>query len=216
MNIIIISQDLKSDGKGEDRLLKLGHQISARGHGVTTLTSNGAVAMDLGRKKIGLFYQNGLTMIAFNVPGEDQNSLFKSAISDLKFARMTGKQLESLPRPGLILVKTPPLTAALPAMRLSRRLEIPLVVEIRELMPDALIEKKALKNGPVIKALKKLEQKIYEQASRIITVDDEKAALIKERLVERSKVRVVKDSSTLEQLLKDYERALDGYKLKMT
>ncbi len=215
MNIIIISQDLKSDGKGEDRLLKLGHQISACGHGVTTLTSNKAVAMELGRKKIGLFHENGLTMIAFNVPGEDRNNLFKSAISDLKFARMTGKQLESLPRPGLVLVKAPPLTAALPAMRLSRRLEIPLVVEIRELWPDALIANNALKNGLVIKALQKLEQKVYDQASRIITVDDEKAVLIKERVVERSKVRVVKESSALEKLLYDYEQALDGYKLKV-
>ena len=215
MNIIIISQDLKSDGKGEDRLLKLGHKISSRGHVVTALTSNGAVAMDLGRKKIGLYHENGLTMIAFNVPGSEGNSFFKRVFKDLKFARMTGKQLESLPRPDLMLVKAPPLTAVLPAMRLSKRLKIPYIVEIKELWPDALIAKNAVKFGPVIKALQKLEQQVYNQASGIVTLDDQKAALIKERLEERSKVRVIKEKSSLNEFLDDYEEVLKGYKLKL-
>ncbi len=211
MNILIISQYLDTKGKGDDdRLFTLGREMVSRGHAVTTLTSNGAVEMDLGRKKIGLFQQKGLNVIAFNVPYASEMTKAQKAFANLKFARMAGKQGRGLPKPNLILVKSPPLTAAIPALRLSAHYGVPLVAEFRELWPDALIERGNLKNGLIIKALKNLEQKIYEKANRIIALDQGLAEKIKERWIERAKVSVVEDTEDEEALIAGYKTALKG------
>lgn len=214
MNIFIISQSLDSKGKGDDRLFKLGREMASRGHAVTTLTSNKAVDMDLGRKKIGLFQKNGLTVIAFNVPYEREMSGIKKALANFRFARMAGKQGKNLPKPDLIIVKSPPLTAAVPAMKLSEYYRAPLVAEFRELWPDALIEQGNLKNGLVIKALQRLEQKIYEKANRIIALDEKVAGAIKKRLIERAKVSVIEDTEDEGLLIESYNRVLKGLGLE--
>lgn len=210
MNIFIISQSLDASGKGDDRLFKLGREMASRGHAVTTLTSSKAVDMDLGQKKIGLFHKNGLTVIAFNVPYKREMSGIKKAIANFKFARMTGKQGKNLPKPDLIIVKAPPLTAAVPAMKLSEYYRVPLVAEFRELWPDALIEQGNLKNGLAIKALQRLEQKIYEKANRIIALDEKIAGAIRERWIERAKVSVIENTEDEGQLIESYDRALKG------
>ncbi len=216
MNILIISQYLDTDGKGEDRFFKLGRELVSRGHTVTTLTSNGAVDMDLGRKKIGLFQKNGLNVIAFNVPYASEMTGVQKAYASLKFARMAGVQGRSLPGPDLIMVKSPPLTAAIPALRLSAYYGAALVVECRELWPDVLIERGHLKNALVIKALKRLEQDIYEKAGRIIALDQEVAKKIKERWVERAKISVIEDTEDEKALIAGYDSAFKGMGLEKT
>ncbi len=210
MNIFIVSEHLDSLEEGKDRLFRLGRELSSRGHAVTVLTGNQSVGMDLGRKNIGLSRKNGLNVIAFNIPSGGKPGLWQQALAGLKFARLAGRQGQNLPGPGLILAKCPPLTAALPAMKLSEYYRVPLVAEFRELWPWALVERGELSNGLIIKVLQGLEQKIYEKASRIIAPDQAVAERIQENLTERTKVRVVEDKGDSHLLGKEYDRALSG------
>ncbi len=208
MNIFIISQYLEANGKGEDRLFKLGREMVSRGHAVTTLTSNGAVEMDLGRKRIGFFQKNGLNVIAFNVPYANEMNNRQKVYATLKFARMAEKQGKNLPKPDLIVVKSPPLTAGIAAIRLAAHYRVPVVAEFREIWPDALIKRGDLKGGLLIKALNSMEQKIYEKAGRIIALNQGIADTIKARFVERAKISVVEDEGDEQALIAGYDKAL--------
>ncbi len=215
MNIYIISQYLDSKEKGDDHLFNLGRELGSRGHFVTALTSSGAVDFELGKKKIGLFKDGGLNVIAFNVPYKKEMSGLKKMLAHLKFARLSAEQGRNLPRPDLILARVPPLTAAWPALKLSERFEAPLVVEVEELWPDALIARGELKNRLVIRALKGLEEKTYAGAGRIITSDQKLARIIKERAGNADKVEVLEDSSDETALLAGYEQAIKKLSLDL-
>lgn len=196
--------------EGKDRLFKLGRELSSRGHAVTILTGNESVGMDLGPKSLGLTRKNGLNVIAFNIGTGGKPGLWRKAFAGWKFARMVSRQGKNLPKPGLILAKCPPLTSALPAMKLSEYYRVPLVAEFRELWPGALVERGELSNGLIIKVLKGLEQKIYEKANRIIAPDQAVAERIRENLIERVKVRVVEDKGDSRLLGQEYDQALSG------
>ena len=210
MNIYMIAQYLAPEGAGEDRILKLGRELVARGHDVTLMTGSGAVDLDLGQKRIGITELSGLRVIAFNVPHDFNMNRWSKLLGFIKFSRMAGKQGRNLPRPDLITAVSPPLTAAWPAVNLSRLYRVPLVVELRELWPDLPIKRGTLRNGLAIKAARRLEQKIYEQANRIVASDQEIAAAVGERLVEQARVKVVEEDSDERSLIEKYDLALAG------
>jgi len=210
MNIYMIAQFLVPEGAGEDRFFKLGRELVARGHDVTLMTGSGAVGLELGHKKIGITELGGLRVIAFNVPHDFNMNRWSKLLGFIKFARMAGKQGRNLPRPDLIMAVSPPLTAAWPAVNLSRFYRVPLVVELRELRPDVHIKSGTLGNGLAIKAARGLEDKIYKQANRIMTSDQEIAAAVRGRLVEETIVRVVEEDEDERSLIDNYDLALAG------
>ncbi len=210
MNLYIIAQYLDLNGTQEDRLLKVGQECIKRGHDVTVFTINRVADFDLGDKKIGLRQKNGLKIITFNVPLVREMGALKKGFAFLKFARMTGKQARQLPPPDVILTVSPPLTAGLPAMNLSKYYSVPLVAEIRELWPDGPVKRGTLKNGLMIKAARKLEQQLYEKADRIVALDEPIAGAIKERWVERVKLSVIEEDLSDDQLIEQYERVFRG------
>ena len=210
MNLYIIAQYLDLNGAQEDRLLKVGQECIKRGHDVTVFTINRVSDLDLGDKKIGLRQKNGLKIITFNVPLEREMGALKKGYAFLKFARMTSRQGKQLPPPDVVLTVSPPLTAALPAMNLSKSFNVPLVAEIRELWPDGPVQRGTMKNGLVIKAARKLEQQLYEKADRIVALNEPILGAIKERWVERAKLSVIKEDLSDEQLIEQYEKVFRG------
>jgi len=210
MNIYMIAQYLAPEGAGEDRFFKLGRELVARGHDVTLVTGSGAVGLELGHKRIGITELGGLRVIAFNVPHGFSMNRWSKLLGFFKFARMVGKQGRNLPRPGLIMAASPPLTAAWPAVSLSTFYKVPLVVEIRELWPDLPIKRGTLGNSQVIKAARRLEKRIYEKANRIVASDREIASAVRERLAEQTKVKVVEEDSDERSLIEKYDLAFQG------
>ncbi len=210
MNLYMIAQYLNLEGPQEDRLLKVGRGYQEKGHDVTVFTINRVQNFNLGSKKIGLIHKAGLKIITFNVPLEKEMGALKKAQSFLKFARMTGRQGKMLPKPDLILAVSPPLTATLPALSLSKHYGVPLVAEIRELWPDGPLERGTMQNGLLVKAARRLEQRLYEKAGRIVAWRDDIAGTVKERWVERAKVAVIEEGLSEEQLIDRYEQIFKG------
>lgn len=179
-----------------------------RGHQVTVFSGSTGVDIELNSKEIGLYKDEGLTMIVFNVPYEQQMSAGQKLRSYFKFSRMAGRQTRLLPKPDLLLVSTPPLSAAMPALKLKKEFAIPLVVEVRELWPDAPIQRGTLKNRLLIKGARNLEQKVYEGADRIIASGPGIAEAVKGRWVERAKVHTIPEGLDHEELMEEYQKVL--------
>ena len=201
MHIYIIAQYLNQQGRGEDRFWRLGREWVSKGHRVTLFTGGSGSGMELGRKNIGLQQKDGLTLVALNVPYSAEMSSFRKLLSYHRFARMAGKQGRLLPKPDLLVAATPPFSAARPAIKLKVHYGVPLVLEVRELWPDAPVERGALKNGLLIKRARRLEEYIYGEADRIVTRDPDTAGTVRERRAAESGVAVIPDS------LKDNELA---------
>ncbi|MFU8795005.1 MAG: hypothetical protein ACNA7Z_06500, partial [Dethiobacteria bacterium] len=107
---------------------------------------------------------------------------------------------------------SPPLSAALPAMKFSEDLKVPFILEINELWPDAPVERGKLSLGLLKKVAKRLESKAYSKAAYIIAGNQEIADLIKERSEERYKIMVAQGEPDQTKLLEIYDLVL-GKKL---
>jgi hypothetical protein len=209
MHIYIIAQYLNLTGQAEDRLYKLGRDIIFKGHQVTVFTISSGTDFKLEGKMIGLAQKGGLPTIAFNVPYDRNMSNRKKVSAYLKFARLASKQGLTLPEPDLIIATSPPLTAVIPALKLSKRYQVPLVAEIRELWPDAPIQRGSLKNRLLVKAARRLEENVYEKAGRIIAGSPEIYSTVKERLSDKSKITVMPAQTNEKEIIKTYERAIN-------
>ena len=91
----------------------------------------------------------------------------------LSFSVMSTLALFRRPRPDLLLVESPPLTAVLPAMVHQRLRRSKMVILLADLWPDTAIELGLLQeDGRTAKALFALERRAYRAAFRISPVTD--------------------------------------------
>jgi len=209
MHIYIIGQHLSLKDNGEDSFYKLAHHNVLKGHKVTVFASADGLGFDLGQKNIGLYQRDGITMVAFNVPYNEQMSSTQKLAAYIKFARMAGKQGRLMPKPEMLIAVTPPLSAAAPALKLKKFFEIPMILEVRDIWPDALVQRGMLKNHFLIKRLSNLVERYYEQSDRIVTSNREIAALIRERCSEQEKVPAVIGRSEDHEITMIYDRLIE-------
>lgn len=209
MHLYIIAQYLNLQAPGEDRFLKLGRDLVKQGHRVTIFTGTGGVGFELDQKEIGLYNDNGLTMVVLNAPYEQQMSSLQKLKSYVKFSRMVDRQARLLPKPDLLLVSSPPLSAAMPALKLKKYFGTPLILEVRELWPDAPIQRGTLKNSLLIKWARNQEEKVYLKADRIVASGAGIAEAVKGVIIERAKVYTIPDGLDDQEMLAGYKGALD-------
>ena len=208
MHLYIIAQYLNLPGLNKDRLFKLGLEWLSRGDQVTVFTMNEGTGLQLGKRKVGLAQSGGLNTVTFNVDYSLQASRSRKLYAYYKFACMVKKQGLQLPRPDLILAVSPPLTALWPALKLKEHFKVPLVVEIRELWPDALVQRGSLSGSLPIKAVTRFEQQVYEKADRIIAGGTGIADAIKARQPGRVKVTVIPEGLDERDMIRLYNEAM--------
>jgi hypothetical protein len=210
MHLYIIAQYLNLPGPGVDRLFKVGREWLDRGDQVTVFTMNDGTGLQLGRRKVGLTQSGGLNTVTFNVDYSLQASHSRKLFAYIKFARMVQKQGLQLPKPDLILAASPPISAVWPALKLKAHFKVPLVVEIRELWPDALVQRGSLRGSLFIKRVSRFEEEVYENADRIIAGGTGIAEAIKERQTQRAKITVVPEGLKDTELIRLYGEAMAG------
>ena len=211
MHLFIIAQYLNLPGPGNDRLFKLGREWLSRGDQVTVFTMNEGTGLQLGRRKVGLIQSGGLNTVTFNVDYNLQARRSRKLFAYFKFARMVQKQGLQLPRPDLILAVSPPLAALWPALKLKEHFKVPLVVEIRELWPDALVQRGSLRGSLPLKAVTSFEQQVYEKADRIIAGGVGIADALKARQPERAKITVIPEGLDERDIIRLYDEAMAGF-----
>lgn len=159
----------------------MGQVLASGGNTVTVLTGNSLLKLPLDKKKIGLLQIDGMGIIAFNIPYyKNMNRLQKYRALNT-YNRWVLLQGRRLPRPDFIIASSPPLTASIAALKLSRHHKAPLILEIWEIWPDALIQRGTLNNKAIIAQLRRWEQKVYAGASRIIAASTEIANLLRDK-----------------------------------
>lgn len=155
------------------RSYEIAKKLVKRGHEVCVITTDTFLINEVPYKEengIKFFIVDGIEIRAkkneySNYMGTYQR--IKSFLSFMNGAYSIGKKIENA---DLIFSTSTPQTIAIPTLRLKRKLRIPYVFEVRDLWPEAPRQMKAIKSKFILKMLKRLEKRTYNQAEHIIAL----------------------------------------------
>ncbi len=184
MKITIIAHyPSKIEGEKEKgRFLYLGEMLSERGHEVTMLVSDFKHATKQRRLFFSKEYRTHI--IALHEPGYKRNISLNRLWSNFQWGKNVLKYLSTHEKPDVIYCAVPSLTAGVKASGYCREKNIPFLVDIQDLWPEAFalaIRNKYLQT--VFKPLEWYVNRIYKAADSIIAVSETyaKRALIVNR-----------------------------------
>lgn len=211
MHIYIIGRYLNPPGPGEDRLMGIGRYWAGQGHKVTVFLPASGRELNLAGKAIELTEEDGLVLVAFNVPGAGKEGKRIRRKGDRIFCRLLGSQGRQLPEPGVILAVAPPLSTAGAAGELRRELNVPLILEVREGFAEEAAGRGYLA-GLFARSTLRKEENLLASASAIAVEGKNAAARIEARLPEESKnkVKILEGRESNEELITFYDCLLPG------
>ncbi len=96
-----------------------------------------------------------------------------------------------LKSPDIILTPSPPLTNGLFAILLAKIKGSKSIYNVQEIYPDLLIDLGYLKNGFVIKLLKKIEGLVYNMSDAVTTIDNQFHTIINSRIKKKDNLLLI-------------------------
>ena len=135
---------------------------------------------------------------------------YRRMLGFLNFVRLAKKVGRNLPRPDVVFASHTPLTIGLAGIDLGRHFKVPLVFEVRDLWPQALINLEVLTNPLVIWWLRRMERRIYAASQHIVALSPGmKAGILSTNVVNEDDVTVIPNASDLDLFDPHLDRA-DG------
>lgn len=174
MRIWIVNQyALPSTESGGTRHFTLASELLGRGHEVYIIASNIHYASRQPMEKYaGLQQFEGVPFLWLKTPaysGNGVDRLWNNLVFTWRL--LTDDNVKRLPRPDVIVGSTPHPFAVWAAGRLATRFRVPLVMEVRDLWPQSLVDLGALApRHPLVGALGILERYLYRRSERIISL----------------------------------------------
>lgn len=154
------------------RSYEFGRLLVERGHQVTVVSGTSALEPWLGptvHDGPRTMSHDGLELVLVPDKYEQTRSKIKRLRGFSRFVRGAVKHGWSLPEPDVVFCTSPPLPIALSGIALAKKHGVPLVLEIRDLWPESLIEFGDISpTHPGILAAQGLEWVAYKGADRIV------------------------------------------------
>lgn len=184
MNVLLINNYcIPEIGAASHLYYYLAKELLKRGHEVYYLT--GIPRYNVNRKiyeeykkreRVFIENEEGIKIIRVKLPYVEKNKFIRRGIEHFEiaykmfnYARNILKDLKI----DISLVYSPPLTLYWTAGKLKKMTNIPFVLNVQDLFPQAFIDSKAIKNSILIKFFKQMEYKAYFSAD-LITVHSQK------------------------------------------
>ncbi len=212
MNLLIISQYLTLAEPGQDNLFQLASAHVEKGLLSTIITArkNGHEVKgkkDKKEKKILLENKDGVLMIYMNIPWEKELGIFKKLQAYRVYAKQVRRQGRAIPRPAVIIASSPPFTAALAAVSLSRHLGVPLLLNINGLWPEPKESKSGVAGKLISWVAARMEKKAYERADLIVAGSKS----IYDKVMEKTGYK--KELALIEDALQGKSKIYNSYRL---
>jgi glycosyltransferase involved in cell wall biosynthesis len=102
-----------------------------------------------------------------------------------------------LPRPDVIVATSPQIFTALAGCILSRIKRRPFVFELRDLWPDSIAAVGAMREGRLLRLLKRLEYWLYHRAAKIVSVTNAFRQILIDNGVPQEKISVIRNGVDL-------------------
>ncbi len=149
MNIVYLHQFFavpESPGPAQPRSLV--RKMAEEGHHVTVLACNINAYNEQEEPEESVEHPTSggsIRVVRLPVPKNLRGGLKNRLKTYLTFAWSAWRYGRKLPKPDVVLVSIQPLFSGIAAKRLAKSWGIPWVLELRDLWPDALVVKKAIK-----------------------------------------------------------------------
>ena len=150
---------------GGTRSYWISQELLKRGHQVTVITSS---VKDKSKK--GHFNIDGIDVIYLENDYKNTMSRLAKVRSFLTFIKKAVDAASKEKDVDLVYATSTPLTVGYIAMRLKRKMGWRYVFEVRDLWPEFPIQIGAIKNKLVIRILRNLERKIYENSEHVVAL----------------------------------------------
>lgn len=108
----------------------------------------------------------------------------------------------------VVVATSPPPTVAIPGMLAARRLRAPLVFDVRDIWPEAVVESGRLNRGLVVRSLEAVERAVYRASTAITVVTEGKRERLIEKGVPEEKLAVIPNGVDLSRFAE--ERPVDS------
>lgn len=166
MKILYIHQYFKTpEEPGGTRSYWISQELIKRGHQVTMLCSTNPRHPEASRLNT-----DGIDVIYVKNEYSNYMPAYKKVLSFLSFIRSALRIVKKEKDFDLVFATSTPLTVGYIAMRLKKKKKWPYVFEVRDLWPEFPIQIGAIKNKVVIKFLRGLEKRIYDNSEFVIAL----------------------------------------------
>ncbi len=198
---------------GGTRHFDFSKELVKRGHNVKIFASSFLYSrlQEVKQYGEGKVYQkemfDGVEFVWIKTVPYSQND-YKRFYNMLSYCKNVKKAVEDLnEKPDIIIGSSVHLFAVNTAYKLSRKLGVPFVMEVRDLWPQTLIDLGVSKLHPFVLLLGYLEKKLYSKALKIITLLPKSAEFIASKGVPGSKIEWVPNGISLAR----YEKLVDDF-----
>ncbi len=158
-------------GVGGTRSLEFGRRLVRDGHSVTMVTSTAALSGKYRSiTRVTSFEIEGIQVVAIPVPYSNDMGRRKRILAFGQFALRSALTVLRTGRPDVVLATSTPLTIALPGALARVRHRVPLVLEVRDLWPEAPIQMGYLENPGLRLAARMLERFAYGVSAAVIAL----------------------------------------------
>lgn len=175
-SILIISQYFYPENF---RINDLVIELKKRGHKVTVLTGlpnypKGEYFEGYSNKKNCDEMWNDIAIYRCKLRPRYQGSinLIRNYISFIHEANKKAKELKNLDFDLIYVFEVSPITVALPAIKLKRKRNIPLIMNVQDLWPENIVAVTGINNKVIIAMIKILVRYIYKQCDLILTASE--------------------------------------------
>lgn len=156
------------------------------------LMSNALNKQPLIRKLLGIYYEsnfNGIRVI--HVPLKKYKSTIIRILSFIYWHFLSLIIGLSIKKVNFILSPSPPLSIGFISILIAKKNSAKFIYNVQEIYPDLLIKNGALKSNMLIQSLKWLEKYIYQNASAVVTIDQNFYDQIVERFNDDTKLKII-------------------------
>lgn len=200
MHILLLRQHFAPpSAAGSGRPYEMAMRWIAAGHKVTLITSMAKFPKEYKLdKKINHFDIDEMQVVALNIPYHNSYGFLRRVWAFASFARRCVSAARDIANVDVVLGSSTPLTIALPAVKIAKLNNCPMVFEVRDLWPEMPIAVGALRN-PLLKYVAyKLERYAYHHADRVIALSPGMASGVVACGYPERRVSVIPNSSDVE------------------
>ena len=201
MKILIVSQYFYPENF---RINDLALELRNRGHKITVLTGlpnypKGEYFDGYSNDRNCDEVWNGIPICRCNLRPRKTGSinLIRNYISFVVEANKKLKKLENIDFDLIYVFEVSPITVALPAIKLKKKKNIPVIINIQDLWPENIVAVTGMTNPIIIGLVNRMVNYIYRHCDLILTASPSFVSKIKERINDKDKVRYWPQYSTV-------------------
>ncbi len=190
---------------GGTRHYNFARELMKRGHEVCLIASNynhfshHFIKTDVPLGEMD--YQSEVPFIWIPTPPYQGNTIkrFKNIVT-FSYRLLLKKYLSRNAPPDVIIGSSPHLFAAFAGELLARRLNVPFVLEVRDLWPAVLVDLGMSPNHPMIKLMQWMERYLYQRAKHIITLLPNADTYLQQFSVAPNKITWLPNAANLDEI----------------